>query len=231
MVIGPPVFDYATGAMAAFAITSALLRRERTGDGQYLDVSMLDSALMLMSADVANLLAGDEPPDPGRWERQGHPGYRLYDTADGVLMAGAWTAEQTVRFWQVLGCPDRAREAAGRTIPELESAPLRVIDEAQRVLLTRVADEWERLLNEAQVPASRVRTLDEAVADPQVAHRGVVNRPADGIAHTVAAYTMGRDGPEVSSAPPGLGRDTGAILAELGIDAARCDTLRARGVI
>ena len=65
MVIGPPVFDYATGAMAAFAISAALLRRERTGEGQRLDVSMLDTALMLMSVDITNLLSSGEPADPG----------------------------------------------------------------------------------------------------------------------------------------------------------------------
>jgi len=231
MVIGPPVFDYATGAMAAFAISAALLRRERTGEGQRLDVSMLDTALMLMSVDITNMLSSGELVDPAKWDRQGHPGYRLYDTADGVLMAGAWTGAQTARFWQVLGFPDRAADAHGRSIVELEASSLELIAEIQQVMLTRTAAEWEALLNEAQVPASRVRTLGEAIADPQVAHRGTLTRHAGGLQHPVAAFTADHDGPAVESAPPEIGSDTDDILAAIGIDADQRAELRSRGVI
>jgi crotonobetainyl-CoA:carnitine CoA-transferase CaiB-like acyl-CoA transferase len=231
MVIGPPVLDYAAGAMAAFAITAALLRRVRTGEGQRLDVSMLDTALMLMSVDITNLLGSGEPADPAKWDRQGHPGYRLYDTADGVLMAGAWTGEQTARFWQVLGFPDRAEDARGRAIVDLESSPIELIAEVQQVMLTRSAAEWEQLLNAAQVPASRVRTLGEAVADPQVAHRGTLASHSNGLKHPVAAFMADHDGPAVETAPPEMGADTDAILAAIGIDAEQRADLRARGVI
>jgi crotonobetainyl-CoA:carnitine CoA-transferase CaiB-like acyl-CoA transferase len=192
---------------------------------------MLDTGLMLMSSDITNMLASEEPPDPDKWDRQGHPGYRLYDTADGVLMVGAWTAEQTVRFWKVLGRPDRASEVVGQTIPELESAPMPVIVEVQRVMLTRRADEWERLLNDAQVPASRVRTLADAVDDPQVAHRRSLTRPDEGLAGMVAAFTADRDGPSLTSPPPEMGRDTEKILRELGIESGQIAELRSRGVI
>jgi crotonobetainyl-CoA:carnitine CoA-transferase CaiB-like acyl-CoA transferase len=231
MVIGPPVFDYATGAMAAFAISAALLRRERTGEGQRLDVSMLDTALMLMSVDITNMLSSGEPADPAKWDRQGHPGYRLYDTADGVLMAGAWTGEQTARFWRVLGFPDRAEEARGRAIVDLEASPIDLIAEVQQVMLTRTAAEWEALLSKAQVPASRVRTLEEAVSDPQVAHRGTLSSHAGGIQHPLAAFTADHDGPAVESAPPEMGADTDAILASIGIDPAQRAELRSRGAI
>jgi crotonobetainyl-CoA:carnitine CoA-transferase CaiB-like acyl-CoA transferase len=231
MVIGPPVFDYATGAMAAFAISAALLRRERTGEGQRLDVSMLDTAMMLMSVDITNMLSVGEPADPVKWDRQGHPGYRLYDTADGVLMAGAWTGEQTARFWQVLGFPDRAEDARGRAIVDLETSPIELIAEVQQVMLTRTAAEWEQLLNEAQVPASRVRTLEEAVADPQIAHRGTIASHESGLQHPIVAHIADQDGPTIESAPREMGADTDAILASIGIDAAQRAELRARRVI
>jgi formyl-CoA transferase len=192
---------------------------------------MLDTGLMLMSSDITNMLASDEPPDPDKWDWQGHPGYRLYDTAAGVLMAGAWTAEQTTRFWKVLGRLDRASDAERRTIPDLESAPMSVITEVQRVMLTRTADEWERLLNGAQVPASQVRTLAEAVGDPQVAHRGTLDRPADSLAGMVAAFIADRDGPSRTFPPPAMGRDTEEILRELGVESSQITALRSRGVI
>jgi crotonobetainyl-CoA:carnitine CoA-transferase CaiB-like acyl-CoA transferase len=231
MTIGPAVFDYATGAMAAFAISSALFRRERTGEGQRLDVSMHDAALMLLTDRVVNLLNGNEPADPGKWDRQGHPGYRLYDTADGVLMVGAWTSDQTARFWRVLGFPDRAEDARSRSIPELSASPMATIAEVQHVMLTRTADEWEALLNAAQVPANRVRTLDEALADPQTVHRGTIAQHESGLCHPVAAFVASQDGPSVETPPPAMGADTDDILAAIGIDPDQRADLRSRGVI
>jgi crotonobetainyl-CoA:carnitine CoA-transferase CaiB-like acyl-CoA transferase len=231
MVIGPSIFDYATGAMAAFAVASALFRRAKTGLGQCLDVSMFDVALSLLSVDITNLFAGNEGPGPEKWINHGHPGYRLYETADGVLMAGAWTGEQTAAFWTVLGKPDRAADALGRAITDLETAPLEVIAEAQAVLLTRTADEWSALLNAAQVPASRVRSLEEAVADPQVSHRGALHTFADGTTHTTGAFIADSDGPELCSPPPIVGQHTDEILRELGRTPGEIALLRARGVI
>jgi crotonobetainyl-CoA:carnitine CoA-transferase CaiB-like acyl-CoA transferase len=231
MVIGPPAFDYATGVMAAFAISTALLRRERTGEGQRLDVAMFDAALTLLTVDITNLLAAGEPADPTKWDRQGHPGYRLYETADGVLMAGAWTAAQTARFWEVIGDSARAVDTLARTIPEIEATTLDVIAEVQQVMLTRTADEWEQVLTDAQVPASRVRTLNEAIADPQVAHRGTLVSHESGLRHPLAAFVTDRDGPSVQSAPPEMGADTDQVLAEIGIDQEQRERLRARGVI
>jgi crotonobetainyl-CoA:carnitine CoA-transferase CaiB-like acyl-CoA transferase len=231
MVIGPSIFDYATGAMAAFAVASALFRRAKTGLGQCLDVSMFDVALSLLSVDITNLFAGNEGPGPEKWINQGHPGYRLYETADGVLMAGAWTGEQTSAFWTVLGKPDRAADALGRAITDLETAPLEVIAEAQAVLLTKTADEWSALLNAAQVPASRVRSLEEAVADPQVSHRGALHTFADGTTHTTGAFIADSDGPELCSPPPIVGQHTDEILRELGRTPGEIALLRARGVI
>jgi crotonobetainyl-CoA:carnitine CoA-transferase CaiB-like acyl-CoA transferase len=87
------------------------------------------------------------------------------------------------------------------------------------------------LLNDAQVPASRVRTLAEAVADPQVAHRRSLNRPAKGLARMVATFTADNDGPAQTSPPPAMSRDTEEILRELGIESREIAGLRGRGVI
>ena len=231
MVIGPAIFDYATGISAAYAITTALLRRERSGEGQRIDVSMFDAALTLLSVDITNLYAGDEDPGPAKWAMQGHPGYRLYDTAEGVLMAGAWTGEQTAAFWTVLGFSDRATDARDRSIPELESAPIAVIDEVQRVMLTRSADDWEAAFNAAEVPASRVRSLDEAVIDAQTAARGAIHTFPSGSTHTVAAFTTPVDGPALERPAPRMGADTNAILLGLGKSDGEIALLNARGVI
>jgi crotonobetainyl-CoA:carnitine CoA-transferase CaiB-like acyl-CoA transferase len=231
MVIGPSTFDYATGAMAAFAISSALFRRERTGEGQRLDVSMLDAALNLLSVDITNLLIGGESPDPQKWDRQGHPGYRLYDAADGAIMIGAWTGEQTARFWQVLGFPERADAARGQTISEIEETPIAVMAEVQAIVGSRSAAEWERDLTEAQVPAARVRTLAEAIADPQTVHRSTIVDSGQGVRHTRGAFIADADGPEITSPPPPPGVHTVEILHDLGYDDAAIGRLRDAGVV
>lgn len=231
LAIGPATFDYATGISAAFAISAALLRRERTGEGQRLDVSMYDAAMTLMSVNVTNGHAANWEIDPEKWISTGHPGYRLYDTADGVLMAGAWTADQTVAFWQVLERPDMAEDAHGRSIPDLESAPSEVLDEVQTIMRTRTADEWELLLNAADVPAARVRTLQEGIADLQISERQTLRTSSQGTVHTSAAFVANADGPVVSSPPPTLGQDTRQILLSLGRSEAEIDLLHSRGVI
>jgi crotonobetainyl-CoA:carnitine CoA-transferase CaiB-like acyl-CoA transferase len=231
MAIGPATFDYATGISAAFAIAAALLRRERTGEGQRLDLSMYDTALSLMSANITNDSAVEWHPDPHKWMSQGHPGYRLYDTSDGVLMAGAWTAEQTAAFWKVLGEPTRAEAVREKTIPELESADGDELAYVQDIMLTKTADDWEALLSEADVPAARVRTLAEGAADPQVTDRRSIQQSSEGTHHTIAAFTSPDDGPTISSAPPTMGQHTHEILRWIGKTDAEIDSLQRRGVI
>ena len=82
--VGPPMVDYGTGSQAAFAISAALFQREQSGKGQHIDVSMLDAALMLMSANVAATQTDGHPP---RAQGNAHPhyaGYATYDTKDGL---------------------------------------------------------------------------------------------------------------------------------------------------
>src|SRR6185436_4287405 len=90
------------------------------------------------------------------------------------------------------------------------------------VMLTRTAQDWEEFLQARHVPAARVRTMAEAVADPQLATRGVVHRHASGpgvegaFGVPLAAFTFAHGGPRIDSAPPTLGQHNGEILAELG---------------
>jgi crotonobetainyl-CoA:carnitine CoA-transferase CaiB-like acyl-CoA transferase len=146
-------------------------------------------------------------------------------------MAGAWTAGQTSRFWEVLGEPERAVDARTHSIVELETTSLDVIEHAQRIMRQRTAAEWESLLLEAQVPASRVRTLSEAVSDPQIDHRGTLITQPEGLQHPLAAFKADEHGPSVESPPRAQGADTDQILAEIGIGPEQRAQLRAKSVI
>ena len=235
--VGAPVLDYGTGAQAAFAIAAALLRRERTGKGQRLDVSMLDAALVLMASAVVTSEVSGEPPVPHGNSHPKRYAYGCHSTADGLLMLGVHTARQHERLWRALGRDDLAEEARGLGPRDIEARCERHRPILQALLLTRPAREWEALLVEAGLPASRVRALDETLADPQLDGRAVLQRAhrfagfRPGARVAVSATTWAEDGPEVTSPPPAHGEHTEAILGELGFSADEVTSLRERGVV
>jgi len=237
VLIGPPILDYGSGAQAAFAISTALFRRERTGKGQRLDVSMLDAALMLMTSGVLTANTTGKTPGRSRYSRMPFAAYGGYETADDILMIGAATPAQYAKLWRVLGRPDLAEEVTGLRTPDMvlrrdKDEPILI-----EILKTKTASEWEDLLIEAGLPGARVRTLNEALASDQVASRRVVGEfesahsKAGVLKPAVAAFMADEDGPDVHTEPPMLGEHTAEILAELGIDEDKIEALRADDVI
>ena len=230
---GYPAIDYATGTMGAFALASALFQRERSGRGQRIDMAMLDVAMILMASHLTGFLRNGKHPKP-HGNKQPHATNSAYRTRDGSLvMLGASNLRQQKRLWTVLERPDMIKTSnesrdAGRDAEEA------VLNE---IMATRTAAEWEEYLQSRHVPAARVRRMEEALADPQLAARGVLHRHAGatGVAGPftvpLAAFTFAHDGPRIDTPPPALGQHTDAVLAELGYDAAAIAQLRNEGVI
>ncbi|MEO3471793.1 CaiB/BaiF CoA-transferase family protein [Roseomonas sp. CAU 1739] len=232
---GAPVLDYASGTMAAFALTAALLRRERAGRGQHIDVSMLDTAFLLMGPVISSLLNGGRAP---RLHANEHAlaAASCYEAADGALiMLGACTQRQFETLCRLIGRAD--------LLDDPRFADVRRQDPHRTALATILADEmrrrpaaaWEALLAD-HVPAARVRSLAEALADSDAAGRGVVaDAPwpsASGrIAMPLAAHHANIDGPALDRAPPRLGEDTDAVLREAGLDDDEITDLRASGAL
>ena len=230
---GSPAIDYATGTMGAFALASALFQRERSGRGQRIDMAMLDVAMILMASHLTGFLRNGKHPKP-HGNKQPHATNSAYRARDGALvMLGASNLRQQKRLWTVLERPDMIKTSneardAGR---DAEEAALNAI------IATRSAAEWEDYLQSRHVPAARVRRMEEALADPQLAARGVLHRHAgaEGVAGPftvpLAAFKFAHDGPRIDTPPPALGQHTDAVLAELGYDAAAIAQLRTEGVI
>lgn len=234
--VGPPMIDYGTGAQAAFAIAGALYQRQSTGQGQFIDVSMLDAALMLFSANVVETqLTGEKPEVHGN----AHPkyaGYATYNTSDGQIMIGAFTNKQLSSLLKVLGEHDRADEVLATPRETIKESQLADANLISRHLLLRSADHWETLLNRAHVPAARVRTLDQTLQEEQLKYRGVlqkVEKAGDGCPDffPVAAFSYAHGSPSISSPAPKLGEHTREVLLESGLTEEQIKQLADDGAI
>src|SRR3954465_1885692 len=218
---GSPAIDYATGMTGAFALSAALFQRERTGRGQRIDMAMLDVAMILMSSHLTGYLRNGVHPKP-HGNRHPHATNGAFETREGLVMLGASNLRQQRRLWTVLGRPDMIK----RTNDERDADHEREIAVLSEIMLSRTADEWEAFLQARHVPAARVRTMGEALADPQLQVRGIVHRHAAGggiegaFAVPVAAFTFAHGGPRIDTPPPALGQHNEDILRELGLQPA-----------
>jgi crotonobetainyl-CoA:carnitine CoA-transferase CaiB-like acyl-CoA transferase len=215
---GSPAVDYATGMTGAFALSAALYQRERTGKGQLIDMAMLDVAMILMASHLTGYLRNGAHPKP-HGNRHPHATNGAFAAKDGnLVMLGASNIRQQARLWKVLERPEMAKQ----TNDERDADHAREIAVLEEIMATRTADEWEEFLQARHVPAARVRTMSEAIADPQIAARGVIHRHAKGngmegsFGVPLAAFTFAHGGPRIDSAPPTLGQHNDEILAELG---------------
>src|SRR5471030_322182 len=215
---GLPAVDYATGMTGAFALAAALFQRERTGRGQRIDMAMLDVAMILMSSHLTGYLRNGVHPKP-HGNRHPHATNGAFATKSGLVMLGASNLRQQRRLWTLLERPDMIK----RTNDERDADHDHEIKVLTQIMLTRTADEWEEFFQARHVPAARVRTMGEAVADPQMASRGVIHRHAGapgiegGFGVPVAAFTFAHDGPRVDTPPPAVGQHNEEIFSELGL--------------
>lgn len=222
MRAGYSVADTGTGLQAAFAIASALVERHRTGQGQYLDVAMLDSAISLMSQSAAAWLnAGVVQKRRANISINHEPTADTYATADGTIMLAVMTDGHFRKLVQAIGLGHLADDprCASRNTRVANAQTLRpLIQEALRQATTA---EWKRRLDAAGVPCSPVLELADALEQPQVEHRGLVLHMTDDATGKAmrsfsTAFSTGEDKPRPAFPPQRLGAQTESVLTELG---------------
>lgn len=237
--VGFPTVDVAAGMTAAFAVASALYRRAQTGEGQYLDVSMLDSALSLM-APVVNgyLITGMAPKQMGNMSVTRQPTADVFPAKDGYLQVTALTHTQLRAFWTAIGKAELADDPRMASVDAQSANAASIRADAIDALQHGTVEGWVERLSAAGVPCSPVLSLPEAVAQPQLAYREVlapVQNPLgiEGMAPAVvnAGFMATPDGPRTTSAAPLVGQDTDAVLLEYGYGADEIAAMRADGVV
>lgn len=235
--IGPPMVDYIAGIYGAFAVLAALRERDRTGQGQRVDVAMLDCALAAMASFVSGWLnAGLRPQPAGNTAASGAAASGVFETARGKLGLAANQDRQfaglarTIGRDDLLADPRFATDAARR---ENRGALREILDAA---FPTASAAEWEERLSAAHVPAGEVRELPEILASEQIRARGLIHALRDDASGATyyaqgAGFKLNGVVPAPTEAPPRLGEHTDAVLGEAGYDRAQVADLRRAGAV
>ena len=230
--IGAPAVDYATGTMGAFALASALFQRERTGKGQHIDLAMLGVAMMMQASLMTGYFRNGSEPKP-HGNKQPFATNSAYDAKQGMVMIGASNIRQQARFWKAVGREDMSKTDNEARIDDREQEAAVIAE----IIKTKTADEWEVYFQARHVPAARVRTMAEALADPHFKERRVFhhfdNVPGvDGpVGVPLAAFKFAHGGPSIEQPPHQMGEDTDAVLGELGYDPTSIVRLRQAKIV
>lgn len=232
-VPGPLIADIGGGTMmAVFGILAALMARVRTGEGQFVDVSMTDGSMHFMHSHASHyLMAGEEPTGGVHRVAGGSMPYNIYECADGKYLTLGIIEDH---FWQ------RLRRTLGREdLPEDPFPPREDMERAKAVLteifLTKPRDEWVRILWENDLPAGPVNSFAEAFSDPQMVAREMllhVDHPVEGKIPQIGFPVKFSATPgKITRHPPMLGEHTDEILRSLGYDAGEIEALRSAKAI
>ena len=234
--VGVAVSDLITGLYAANAITAALVEREQSGRGEYIDLALLDTQVAALANQALNYLVTGKPP-----RRQGtaHPNivpYQAFATRDSWLMLAVGNDRQFESFCRAAGAAKLAKDARFRTNAGRVKNRVALVSALEMLCRKRTTKDWVKLLTRASVPCGPINDLAETFADPQVKHRRMrfeLPHAAGGKLPQVRNPAIfSRSALNYSKAPPLLGADTDAILAaELGLSGAEIRSLRSNGTI
>jgi formyl-CoA transferase len=233
---GVAIADLMTGMYATIAVMAALTHRDRTGEGQYIDMALLDVQVAMLANMGSNYLTSGKPPQ--RWgnAHQNIVPYQTFATADGHIIVAAGNDSQYRKFVQVGGCPALADDARFCTNPLRVQHRDILVPMLVTMVKQKTKKDWIDLLEAEGVPCGPINTLDEVFENPQVTARGMqinVPHPSAGQVKMVGSpINLSQTPVHYNAAPPLLGQHTEQILRELlGYTPEQLIQLKVAGVI
>jgi Predicted acyl-CoA transferases/carnitine dehydratase len=238
---GPPVrvgvssADLTAGMWATIGILAALHEKQRTGRGQWVDISLLDGSVAWLTYVSSGYFASGKIP-----QRYGsaHPTiapYQAFASSDGYVMVAVGNDGLWRRYAGAIGRPELADDDRFTTNAERVRHRDVLIPLLAHIMATRTTKDWVDALNSAGVPVGPIQTVDEALADPQVLARGMVaevQHPTAGALNLVnCPIHLTRTPAKVRTPPPLLGQHTDEVLSELGFDDATIASMHAAGTV
>lgn len=236
MKIGVALADVLTGLYAANGIQAALIHQRATGQGQHIDMALLDVQVASLANQAMNYLATGVNP-----ERLGnaHPNivpYQAYPTADGHIILAIGNDGQFERFCELGGRAELAADERFRKNSDRVRHREALVPVVAEIMLQRSSVEWLQALHQRGIPCGPINKLDQVFDDPQVRHRGLrldLEHPEAGTVPSVAnPIRLSRTPIEYDRAPPLLGQHTDEVLSRVvKLDGSAISQLRADGVI
>jgi len=236
--VGIPIADLTAGLWAAISINAALRHREVTGEGQHLDISLLDTQVSLLSIQGLNYLTSGEVPG---LLGNAHPNivpYQVFPTADGNIIVAVGNDDQFKRYCEFAGVPELINDerfVTNKARVQNREALTQILNEVMR---QNPSAYWLEELEKNKISCGPINNIDQVFADAQVVARDMrieMNHPATGgepVSLIGSPSKMSVTEVSYRHAPPMLGQHTEEVLEELlGLDAAECNRLREQGVI
>lgn len=227
--------DQTTGLHAYAAILAQLFARQKTNEGCRIEVSLYESAIALLAYSLQIYWQKGTLPEKNGSGHESLCPYQAFDTADQPILLGIANDSLWRRFCEVAELDGAADDPRFRTNPARVTHAPATVKLVGDVLRTRSCESWMAGLGAVGIPCAPINTLADLMADPHAAMRGMFptwERPDLGTVRTVALpVTVDGRKPELRSAPPVLGADTGALLAELGYGPAEVAELGAAGIV
>jgi len=235
VLCGAPVLDTIGALMAGQGVLTALLHRERTGEGQRLDVSLLNGTLLAHAARLSIFLATGE--EPGRWG-SGHPyivPFQAFQARDGFVYVAVWVDRLWRPFCEAIGEPALAADARYATRADRLARRDELGALLAKVFATRTVADWMARLEAHDVLCAPVNRYADLPNDPQIQATGMLveqDHPRAGRFRTLdTPIRFSRTPGTIRTPAPALGEHTDAVLAEAGLTRAEIDALRASGVV